>query len=118
MNRILRGRSLRSTNWIEDTRGELALEALGLPTRAARALYAAGYRTRADIQESPDAELLLVPGMGPARLAATRAAVPYAPTMVTLWEDPDPAAYSGRLDAEELDAVVGLPSPASPKESA
>ena len=75
-HRHLRGRSLRSTNWIEDTRGELALQQLGVPVRAARSLYAAGYRTREDIQESPDAELLLVPGIGPARLAATRAAMP------------------------------------------
>ena len=102
--RHLRGRSLRSTNWIEDTRGELALQQLGLPVRAARSLYAAGYRTAQDIASSPDAELLLVPGIGPARLASTRAAVPYAPSEpaeLTPVEWSEVFAIGGTLTVEE-----------------
>lgn len=90
MQRHLRGRAIRNASWIEDTRGELALQQLGIPVRAARAIYAAGYRTREDIRESPDGELLLVPGIGPARLAAIRAAVPYDPRMVTMWAESEP----------------------------
>lgn len=102
--RHLRGRSLRSTNWIEDTRGELALQQLGVPVRAARSLYAAGYRTREDIASSPDAELLLVPGVGPARLAATRAAVPYA-------SPPERVQTPGSALEEDAEAVLLGPVP-------
>jgi hypothetical protein len=74
-----RRRSIRSARWAEDFKGETALAALGIPLPAARCLYAAGYRTRQDIEDSPDRELLLAPGIGPARLASIRAAVPYDP---------------------------------------
>ena len=79
-----RRRSIRSARWAEDFQGETALAALGIPLVAARCLYAAGYRTREDVADSPDGELLLVQGVGAHRLASIRAAVPYAPRMVTM----------------------------------
>ena len=108
-----RRRSIRSAGWAQDFAGETALAAQGIPLVAARCLYAAGYRTRRDVADSPDAELLAVPGIGPHRLASIRAAVPYEPTMVTMWDPVEvdlPADNTGKVVARvRLDGWRGEP---------
>jgi hypothetical protein len=81
---------------------EEQLRDAGLPAVVARVLFGGGYWRVGEVAGATEEALLRVPGIGPARLAAVRAAVPYCagaevvdPADVTfvvaevrVWEDP------------------------------